>query len=200
MPEDDALGERPANPARPAGVQRSMKPDSTRNAFRVALLFAALAAACACGPGSEARKPSPDSLPALDDEKVRETLFEARVEEVPEENGAAKPISWRFLRHEPTEVAIVERQMDGEKATVLVDVTARSAPRARSPKVLSGRLRLYYELKRVIFLRKWQIVAIDNISMKYREEPKPDMEPDDGDGPPKPPSPPPPSEPRTGPS
>jgi hypothetical protein len=167
-----------------------MKPDSTRNALRAALLFAALAAASACGPSPQAPKPSPDSLPDLDDEKIRETLVDSEVAEVPEENGAAKPIRWHFLEDEPLEITIVERQMGGEKGTVLVDVTTRTTPRSRSPKVLSGRLRLHYELKRVIFLRMWKIVDIDNLSMKYREEPKPDVEPNDGDGPPEPPSPP----------
>jgi hypothetical protein len=174
-----------------------MKLDSTRNALRAALLFAALAAASACGPRPEAPKPSPDTLPDLGDEKIRETLFEAEVREVPEEKGAARPIRWHFMRDEPTELTIVDRQIDGEKATVLVDVTTRTAPRSRSPKVLSGRLRLHYELQRMIILRKWRIVDIDNLSMKYREEPKPDIEPNDGDGSPEPPAPPPPLEPRT---
>jgi hypothetical protein len=165
-----------------------MRPDSTCTALRVALLFAALAAASACGAGPEAPPPPP----ALGDEKIRESLFEAWVDEVPEETGAGEPIRWHFLRNEPTELAIVERQMDGEKATVLVDVTTRSAPHARSPKALSGRLRLHYELKTEVFLRKWRIVDVDNLSMKYRDEPKSD----DGDGPPEPP--PPPKEPRTG--
>jgi hypothetical protein len=155
-----------------------MKPNSTRIAVRTALLFAALAAASACGPSPEPPKPPPDSLPELGDEKIRETLFGAWVEEVPEEKGAAKPISWHFMWDEPTEVAVVERQMDGTKATVLVDVTARSAPNSRSPVVLSGRLRLHYELQTEFFLRKWRIVDVDNVSMTYREEPKPD-----GDGP-----------------
>ena len=58
--------------------------------------------------------------------------------------------------------------------TVVVDVTTRSASHAKYPKALSGRLRLHYELHTVVFLRKWLIVHIDNVSMKYREEPRPD--------------------------
>jgi hypothetical protein len=167
-----------------------MKPDSTRHALRAALLFAALAAASACGPSSPPPKPSPDTLPELGDENIRETLLDSVVEEVPEENGAAKPIRWRFLEDEPREVTVVDKQMDGEKATVIVDVMTRTGSRSRSPKVLSGRLRLHYELKRVVFLRKWRIVDVDNLSMTYREEPKPDAAPGDGTGPPEPPAPP----------
>ena len=186
----------PANSAGRAGVNRSMRFNLTCNALRAGLLFAAFAAASACAAGPEAPAPSRDARPALGDEKIRESIFDAWVEEVPEEKGAAKSITWHFRPDEPTEVAIVEQQMDGDKATVVVDVTARSAPRARSPKVLSGRLRLHYELQTELFLRKWRIVDVDNLSMKYREEPKPDSAPDDGDGPPEPP-PPPPNEPRT---
>lgn len=170
-----------------------MRPNSTRIALRAALLFAALAAASACNAGSEGSKPPPDALPALSDEKIRETLYHAWVPDVPEEAGAAKPITWHFLRDEPTELAIVERQMDGERATVVVDVTTRSSPRARSPKALSGRIRLHYELQTELFLRRWTVVDVDNISMKYREEPKPETMPAEGDGLPELPPPPPPT-------
>jgi hypothetical protein len=180
------------NFAKPGGVQGSMRLDTTRDALRAVLLVAAFAAASACGPTADPPKPSPDSLPDLGDEKIRETLVDSEVSEVPEEKGAAKSISWRFLPDEPREVTVVDRQMDGEKATVLVDVKTRTTPRSRSPLVLSGRLRLHYELRRMVFLRKWQIVDIDNLSMTYREEPKPD----DEDRPPD--SPPPPAEPPTG--
>jgi hypothetical protein len=168
-----------------------MRPNSTCNALRVALLFAALAVASGCAGGPEGAPPPPEPRPALSDEKIRETLFHAYVKEVPEETGAAKPITWHFRRDEPIEVAIVERQMDGDRATVVVDVTTRSAPRSRSPKALAGRIRLHYELQTEFFLRRWEVVNVDNISMKYREEPKPDVAPDDGDGPPEPPPPPP---------
>ena len=171
-----------------------MRYNSIRDALRTALLFAALAAASACG--SEAPTPPPDALPDLGDEKIRATLYDAWVEEVPEATNAARPISWHFMRDEPTEVAIVEKQMDGKKATVLVDVTARSSPRSRNQKVLAGRLRLHYELRTELIVRKWRIVDVDNISMTYRDEPRPDApplpgtEPADGDGPPAPPPPP----------
>lgn len=166
-----------------------MRPNATRTALGSALLLAALAAASACDAGPEVPKPPPDARPALTDEKIRESLYDAWVEEVPEETGASRPISWRFLRSEPSEVAVVERLMDGDRATVLVDVATRSAPHAKSPKALSGRLRLHYELQTMVFLRRWTIVDVDNLSMKYREEPKPDPEP--GGGPPEPPPPPP---------
>ena len=148
-----------------------MKPMSTRDALRAALLFAGLAIAGACGGPAP---PPPDDRPALSDEKIRESIFQAWVDEIPEETGAAEPIRWHFRRNEPTEVAIVERQADGDRATVVVDVTARSAPQAKSPKVLKGRIRLHYELQTELFLRRWTVVDVDNISMKYRNEPRPD--------------------------
>jgi hypothetical protein len=150
---------------------------SARNALFAALVLAALAVASACASG-EAPKPAPDPLPELGDEKIRETLFDAWVDEVPEATGAARPISWYFTRGEPTEVAVVEKQMDGKKATVVVDVTARSAPHARDQKALSGRLRLHYELQREFILRRWRIVGVDNISMTYRDEARPDAPPE----------------------
>jgi hypothetical protein len=171
-----------------------MRLDSTVNAARAALLVAALAAASACGSGSEGPRP-PKARPALTDERIRETLVDARVRDVPEENAAAEPITWHFLPDEPTELTIVDRQMDGDKATVTVDVTTRSSSRAKSPKALSGRIRLHYELQTEFVLRRWEVVGADNVSMKYRDLPKPDTgatpdgESDDWDGPPAPPPP-----------
>ena len=42
----------------------------------------------------------------------------------------------------------------------------RSSPRANRKRVLSGRMRLHYELQSGLVLRQWEIVKIDNISFK----------------------------------
>ena len=187
--------ERNENSAGPACVNRSMRSNSTRNALGAALLFAVLAAASACN----ASPPPPDPPPALNDEKIRESIVQAWVQEVPEETGAAKPITWHFRRNEPTELTIVEKQIDGEQATVVVDVKTRTAPGSKSPRVLSGRLRLHYRVETELFLRSWRVVDVDNLSMKYRDEPAPAAQPAPGDGPgagagpPAPPPPPPPA-------
>jgi hypothetical protein len=167
-----------------------MRLDSNRKALLAVLLVAVLAYVSACDTGREEPSPPTDERPALSDEKIRETLFDAWVEEVPDETGVGRPITWYFQEDEPTEIVVVDRQMDGDKATILVDVATRTAPRSRSPKVLSGRIRLYYELQPVLFLRKWRVVNVDNVSMTYRDEPKADGDKADADRPPNPPSPP----------
>ncbi len=156
------------------------------------ILVATLAFMCGCAAGHEASPPPPDPGPALTDEKIRETIYDAGVEDVPEVTGAAKPITWFFERDEPLEVTIVDRQAETTKATVVVDVATRSAPRSRNPVALSGRIRLHYELRTEFILRRWRIVRVDNVSMTYREEPKPYPDPDverDGARPPEPPPP-----------
>jgi hypothetical protein len=152
----------------------------TTHAVYTALLVAALAAAGACGAGPS--QPPPDDRPALNDKKIRESLFHAWVDDVPEETGAAEPITWYFRSDEPTEITVVERQMDGDNATLLVDVATRTSPGAKHPKSLSGRLRLHYALETVLFLRKWRVVDVENLSMKYRDESPPEAEPS-ADGP-----------------
>ena len=94
------------------------------------------------------------------------------VEGVPEESNKAKPINWTFLPDEPKEFSVLEKKMEGDKATVLVDMKTGSAERAEHKRALWGKLRLHYELQTDFVLRRWRIVDIENIDMKYKDEPQ----------------------------
>lgn len=130
------------------------------------LLLSSLAGACEGGPPPEDRRPE------ITAEKIREDLNGQRVG-VPAEGGASEPSSWRFFPNEPKEVEIVEKQLAGDKATLVIDLRTRTSPRAEQQGVtkrLAGRLRLHYELRSGIALRKWEIVRIENISFAYQKE------------------------------
>ena len=139
-----------------------------------------LACSFGCAPSSSQGdgKQSPpasasNELPELTEEMIRERINDAGVREVPEENGTAEPISWSFDEEEPKEIAVVEKQMEGERATITIDIKTQSAPGARSPKYLAGQIRTKWELQTGWVLRKWEIVKTENISMKYKNLPKP---------------------------
>jgi hypothetical protein len=158
-----------------------------RNVPRAIFLLAsflglALLLACSfgCAPSSSTDdgKQSPpatvsNDLPELTEEMIRERINDAGVREVPEENGIAEPINWSFDEEEPKEIAVVEKQMEGERATIVLDIKTRSASNARNPRYLAGQIRTMWELKTGWALRKWEIVRTENISMKYKNLPKP---------------------------
>lgn len=140
-------------------------------------LFLVLAPAClsscaASEQGGAGAQPTPDKRPELTDEKIAETIIGERVEDVPDEANAARPIDWVFYRNEPKNLTVIEKQVDGDKAIVVVDVQTASAPKTRYPRRLAGRLRLRYELQNDFIFRRWNVVEIENISMKYRDEPR----------------------------
>ncbi len=114
-----------------------------------------------------------NDLPELTEEMIHERINDAGVREVPEENGAAEPISWSFDEEEPKEITVVEKQMEGERATIVLDIKTSSASNARNQRYLAGQIRTMWELKTGWALRKWEIVRTENISMKYRNLPKP---------------------------
>jgi hypothetical protein len=114
-----------------------------------------------------------NDLPEITDEKIREEINNAYVREVPEENGAGEPISWRFDEDEPKKFTVVEKKMEGERATIIIDIKTSSPPRARTPRQLAGQIRTKWELKTGWALRTWEIVETENISMKYKNLPKP---------------------------
>jgi hypothetical protein len=116
---------------------------------------------------------APNDLPEITEEIIRERINDAGVWEVPEENGAAEPISWRFDEEEPKEIAVVEKKLDGTRATIVLDIKTRSAPGWRNPRSLAGQIRTGWELKTGWALRRWEIVRTDNVSMKYKNLPKP---------------------------
>lgn len=114
-----------------------------------------------------------NDLPELNDDVIRERINDAGVWEVPEENGAAEPISWHFNENEPKEIRVVDKQINDSRATLILDIKTRSAVRARNPRELAGQIRTEWELKSGWALRRWEIVKTENISMKYKNLPKP---------------------------
>lgn len=139
-----------------------------------------LACSFGCAPSSSQGEGAQSStasasndLPELTEEVIREQLNDSRVREVPEENGTAEPITWNFDEEEPKEIAVVEKQVDGERATIVLDIKTRSGPGWRNPRSLTGQIRTYWELRTGWVLRKWEIVKTENISMKYKNLPKP---------------------------
>lgn len=133
-----------------------------------------LACSFGCAPAKQGSSDSASNdLPELTEEIIRERINDAGVWEVPEENGAAEPISWSFDEDEPKEITVVEKQMDGESATIVLDIKTRSAPHMRNPRSLEGRVRTDWKLQTGWALRKWEIVWTENISMKYKNIPKP---------------------------
>ncbi len=96
-----------------------------------------LACSFGCAPSSsqlDSKQNPPDSalndLPELTEEVLRERINGTRVRQVPEENGTAEPISWSFDEEEPKEIAVVQKQMEGERATIFLDIKTTSAPGA----------------------------------------------------------------------
>ncbi len=138
------------------------------------LLVLVSSSACTSSPNNVNPRVTADKRPELTKEKILETLNDARVRSVPEQANASKPISWNFDSDEPKEFKAIETQSDGDKATVVMDLTTRSAAEARNPQELSGKIRLHYELQRGLVLRQWQIVKVENISMTYRNLVKPE--------------------------
>ncbi len=108
-----------------------------------------------------------DDRPELTDEKIQETIVGEFVSGVPAEDGTAEPINWRFDENEPKEFKVLEKQLQGDRATIVIDMKTRSF-RAKNQRQLAGQLRLHYELQTGWVTRKWEIVRIENISMKYR--------------------------------
>jgi hypothetical protein len=125
---------------------------------------------------SESASSASNDLPELTEETIREQINDAFVREVPEENGTAEPISWRFNEEELKEIAVIEKQMNGVRATIVLDIKTGSAPGWRNPRSLAGQIRTEWELKTGWALRKWEIVKTENISMKYKNLPKPQVQ------------------------
>jgi len=140
------------------------------------LLACSFGCAPSASPGDGKQNPSvsaSNDLPEITDETIRQEINDAFVREVPEENGAGEPINWSFDEQEPKEYTVVEKQIQGERTTIIIDIKTQSAPGARSPKYLAGQIRTKWELQTGWVLRKWEIVETENVSMKYRNLPKP---------------------------
>jgi hypothetical protein len=119
--------------------------------------------------GETATGSASSGVPELDDATINERINHTYVRDVPEETGVAQPISWGFDEHEPKEIVVVEKQVDGTRAEIVLDIKTRSAPRARNQRQLAGRIRTEWRLTTGWVLRRWEIVDTENISMKYKD-------------------------------
>ena len=157
-------------------------PNVPRRAFLLSI-FLGLALLLACsfgcappsspGDGRQSESASTSDRPELTEEIIRERINDASIRDVPEENGTGEPINWSFDEDEPKEIAVVEKKVEGERATVLLDIKTNSAARSRTPRQLAGQIRTEWKLETGWVLRKWEIVDTENISMKYKNLPKP---------------------------
>ena len=125
------------------------------------------------GGGQASQDTGPNGLPELTKEIIYERINDARVYDVLPESGTGEPIHWSFDEDEPKEITIIEQQIDGPRATIVLDVKTQSSPRARNLRQLTGQIRTEWELQTGWVLRRWEIVRTENISMKYRDLPKP---------------------------
>ena len=135
------------------------------------LVLAFLVVGCG-GPSSAPGGGEPDSsgvLPEITQEIIDERINDAWIRDVPEMTGIAPPISWNFDRDEPKEVVVVDKQVDGTRATIVLDIKTQSSPRARAKRQLSGQIRTEWQLRTGWVLRRWEIVESENISMKYKD-------------------------------
>jgi hypothetical protein len=149
-----------------------------RATFLISTFFVSglMLASFGCAPTGGGKQPSGSAsteLPELTEEMIRERISYAAVRDIPEENGTSQPITWRFFQSEPKEIAVVEKQVEGERATIVLDIKTSSSPRSREQRYLAGQIRTEWELRTGWVLRQWEIVKTENISMKYRNLPKP---------------------------
>lgn len=152
-------------------------PRVTRLFFTSLLSALLLSFSFGCGPSSQGdgtqSSSASNGLPELTKEIIDERINDARVYEVLPENGTGEPISWSFDEDEPKEIAVIEKQMDGPRATLLLDIKTQSSPRASNLRYLAGQIRTEWGLQTGWVLRRWEIVDTENISMKYKDLPKP---------------------------
>jgi hypothetical protein len=130
-----------------------------------------------CGPpqgsGQNTTSPTSQVIPELTKEIIDERINDARVYEVMPESGIGDPIPWGFDEDEPKEIVIVDQQVEGSRATVILDIKTQSSPRANNLRSLSGQIRTEWRLETGWALRRWEIARTENISMKYKDLPKP---------------------------
>jgi hypothetical protein len=116
-------------------------------------------------------------IPELTDDLIRERINGSRVREVLPESGKGEPVSWSFDEDEPKEITIVDKQVDGTRATVVLDIKTQSALRARNLRYVFGQMKTEWTLETGWVLRRWNITRTENISMKYRDAVKPSPSP-----------------------
>lgn len=148
---------------------------SLSSALGTALL---LSCSFGCAPSPQGGGPnSPASasqeIPELTKEIIDERINEARVYEVMPESETGEPIPWSFDEDEPKEITVVDQQMEGTRANLILDIKTQSSPRSNNLRHLAGQIRTEWELKTGWVLRRWEIVRTENISMRYKDLPKP---------------------------
>ena len=154
-----------------------------RNAPRVTFtistflgLILLLACSFGCAPASspsDSSSSASSESPELTEETIREQINHTRVRKVTEENGNAEPINWTFDDEEPKEITVIDEKIEGDRATIILDIKTGSAKGAREQRYLDGQIRTDWELQTGWVLRKWEIVKTENISMKYKNLAKP---------------------------
>ena len=122
--------------------------------------------------GNDQAAVGPDGLPELTKEVIDERINDARVYDVKPESGTGDPISWGFDEDEPKEIVVIDKQVDGPRATLVLDIKTQTTPRARTQRYLAGQMRTDWELTTGWVLRRWEIINTENISIKYRDLPK----------------------------
>ena len=153
--------------------------------LRYLLLMLLVAGSTACGPPASSTAASGDT-PELTDEVIHERINDARVYDIPHESGASPnsntpPITWGFDFDEPKEITVVSRDVRGKRATVILDIKTRTNPQRRGPvRQVFGQIKTEWELATGWVLRRWEIDHVENISMKYRDDPPPAVPPSPG--------------------
>jgi hypothetical protein len=110
--------------------------------------------------------------PELTDDIIRERINFAYVRGITDETGAGEPINWTFIEREPKEIQVIDKKIEGDHATVVLDIKTASSPRSRNPVTLAGQVKTEWQLRTGWVLRQWEIVDTENISMKYKHIPQ----------------------------
>lgn len=124
------------------------------------------------GKQNDSASSAPNDIPEITDEKIRQEINDVYLREVPEETGTGETISWRVDENEPKEFTVIEKKLEGNRATIVLDIKTGTAPNAPSPKYLAGQIRTNWELQTGWAMRTWEIVETENISVKYKNLPK----------------------------
>lgn len=162
----------------PPGTNAGLHTLTGRRFILLLPILLLLAFLIGCGPSSPQGDAAQDQSsasgdrPDIDDATIRERLYDTRVRNIPEENGAGDPIIWNFFRDEPLEINVVDKQANGDHATLVLDIKTGSGPKTRNPRQLAGQIRTDWKLETGWVLRRWEIVNTENISMKYKNLPK----------------------------
>jgi hypothetical protein len=138
----------------------------------ILVLFASVSLIACGGPPTTSEGAPSGELPEITDELIYERINDAWIRDVPPEEANKEPIFWNFDHDEPKEITVVDKQQNGTRATIVLDIKTGSSPRARVNRQLAGQIRTEWELRTGWALRRWEIVDTENISMKYKDIPK----------------------------